>query len=165
MSYVTLFGKRYTLNPPYRTKDMAWVGFDLDSTLALFEWDKWLKDETHIGPPIPEMVEKLKAVWKSGVEPRIFTARVGAMYYKHPKQTMEDAVKQFNAVKRWCKKNFNKTMKVTAVKDYSCLFVVDDASLQVIPDSGRLLIEDYNLLAKGYDDFAKTCEGGDHECE
>jgi len=50
---------------------MGWIGIDLDGTLA---WH--LKgDFPEIGPPIPRMVERVKALLKEGKDVRIFTSR------------------------------------------------------------------------------------------
>lgn len=46
---------------------------DLDGTLAIY--DGWVT-ETHIGAPIPEMVDRVKTWLAAGVDVKIFTARV-----------------------------------------------------------------------------------------
>jgi len=50
-----------------------WIGVDLDGTLAQYgEWE----GPTKIGPPIPAMVERVKAWLANGDAVKIFTARV-----------------------------------------------------------------------------------------
>jgi hypothetical protein len=53
-------------------KKGAWIGVDLDGTLA--EYTVW-KGPHHIGPPILVMLERVKRWLAAGVEVRIFTAR------------------------------------------------------------------------------------------
>jgi len=50
----------------------GWIGVDFDCTLA--EYHGWNGGE--LGPPIPAMVERVKAWLAEGREVRIFTARV-----------------------------------------------------------------------------------------
>src|SRR5690349_18780615 len=50
----------------------GWIGVDLDGTLA--EYHGW-KGVEHIGPPIPEMVARVKQWLAEGRDVRIFTAR------------------------------------------------------------------------------------------
>jgi hypothetical protein len=64
----------------------GWVGVDLDGTLATY--NTWEGPE-HIGEPIPEMVERVKAWRRDGRAVRIFTARVFA--------PADDAVRQMDA--------------------------------------------------------------------
>lgn len=51
----------------------GWIAVDLDGTLAQY-------DETtgfpEIGPPVPRMVERVKAWLAYGLDVRIFTARI-----------------------------------------------------------------------------------------
>lgn len=51
----------------------GWIGVDLDGTIA--EYHGWVSP-THIGAPIPKMVERVKVWLSEGKEVRIFTARV-----------------------------------------------------------------------------------------
>jgi hypothetical protein len=51
----------------------GWIAVDLDGTLAVY--DKWV-DESHIGPPISRMVERVKTWLTEGTEVRVFTARI-----------------------------------------------------------------------------------------
>lgn len=55
----------------------GYVAFDLDGTLATFDYGRWEEDgQKYIGEPVDAMLETLKAYRKDGVEVRIVTARV-----------------------------------------------------------------------------------------
>ena len=103
----------------------GWVGVDLDGTLAHYEG--W-KGETHIGDPIPLMVERVRRWLREGYEVRIFTARVS-----HPDQ----AVAAEDAIKEWCIKNLGTMLQVTCRKDYDMLELWDDRAVQVIANTGE----------------------------
>lgn len=51
----------------------GWIAVDLDGTLA--EYTTW-QGVTHIGKPIPAMVDRIKMWLDEGIEVRIFTARM-----------------------------------------------------------------------------------------
>lgn len=104
----------------------GWIGVDLDSTLAEYRWPE-------VGPPIPLMLARVKALMEAGFEVRIFTARVGPT-----------ADEQFVAVQRaqieaWCEVHLGCKLQVTASKDFGMICLFDDRAIQVEADTGRLL--------------------------
>ncbi len=102
-----------------------WIGVDLDGTLA--HYDGW-KGETHIGEPIPLMVERVQRWLRIGYKVRILTARVS-----HPDQ----AVAAEEAIGAWCLKHLGTVLPVTCRKDYAMLELWDDRAVQVIANTGE----------------------------
>lgn len=99
----------------------AWIGVDLDGTLA--HYGNW-KGKEFIGEPIPAMVERVKRWLASGKEVKIFTARAqepGAIPY----------------INEWQEKHLGVVLEVTNVKDYGCIEIWDDRAIQVIVNTGR----------------------------
>lgn len=119
-----------------------WIGVDLDGTLA--HYGKFI-GPTHIGEPIPLMVERVKAWLKSGVQVKIMTARVYA-----PALTDNVSEDEFNrrnrdarrarmAIEEWCALHIGHTLEVTCTKDYGMLELYDDRAVQVEKNTGRLV--------------------------
>ena len=112
----------------------AWIGVDLDGTLAYH--DKW-KGHEHIGDPIPAMVQRVKVWLDSGQIVKIFTARFcehGQIIYLTNEQTVIDVV---TPIENWCLKHLGQKLAVTNVKDYNMLELWDDRAVQVIPNTGE----------------------------
>lgn len=103
----------------------GWIGVDLDGTLAHYEG--W-KGETHIGAPVPKMVERVQRRLKEGREVRIFTARVS-----HPDQKVAAA----EAIRTWCLEHVGIVLQITCKKDYAMIELWDDRVVQVIPNTGE----------------------------
>lgn len=108
-----------------------WVGFDLDRTLA--EYNKY---SPTIGAPIKPMVDKLKSLLKQGKTVKIFTARVGG----GPGRDTDAARK---AVERWCETHIGRRLEVTCCKDWGMVYFYDDRAVQVEPNTGRIIGEDW----------------------
>lgn len=106
-----------------------WIGVDLDKTLAVYDE---FKGETHIGEPIPAMVERVFKWLAEGKVVKIFTARAS-----EPDPTKRAAA--LNAIAEWSLKVFGTSLPVTCIKDYGCVEFYDDRAKQVIPNTGRLL--------------------------
>jgi hypothetical protein len=102
----------------------GWIGVDLDGTLA--EYHGWVAAD-HIGPPIPAMVERVKAWLAEGRQVRIFTARVS-----DPAETIEP-------IKAWCREHLGRELPVTNVKDYGMVELWDDRAVTVEPNTGRVI--------------------------
>jgi len=103
----------------------GWIGVDLDGTLA--KYDGW-KGPTHIGEPVPAVVERVKRWLADGYEVRIFTARVS-----DPATKREAEIVIFN----WSIKHIGPALAVTCMKDYAMLELWDDRAVQVIPNTGQ----------------------------
>lgn len=105
---------------------MAWIGVDLDGTLA--HYDGW-KGENHIGPPILPMVNRVKAWLAAGKEVRIFTARHG------------NGDAQIMLIEAWCVQHLGQVLPVTATKDFHMVELWDDRCVEVITNTGQSLRE------------------------
>lgn len=104
--------------------ETGWIGVDLDGTLAYYEG--W-KGETHIGAPVPAMVERVKRWLAEGREVRIFTARVSG----------GDVTAFLQVMERWCETHIGRRLVVTNVKDYAMDELWDDRAVQVVPNTGQ----------------------------
>lgn len=103
----------------------AWIGVDLDGTLA--HYDHW-KGPTHIGDPIPAMLDRVKTWLEQGHEVRIFTARVS--------NDPGDVARL--AIARWCLKHLGRILLVTNVKDYGMVELWDDRAIRVERNTGGI---------------------------
>lgn len=103
-------------------KQRGWIGFDLDGTLA--RYDHW--DEGRIGPPIPSMVERVRAYRARGYEVRIVTARTG------------DPA-NIPAIQLWCAEHIGEVLPVTNMKDFQMICLFDDRAVAVEKNTGRIL--------------------------
>jgi hypothetical protein len=101
-----------------------WIGVDLDGTLAHFDEEEW-KGLSHIGKPIPAMIERVKKWLSQGKEVKIFTARA----------SHGESAKKF--IRRWCKKHLGRELEVTNQKDFAMIELWDDRCVQVKPNTGE----------------------------
>jgi hypothetical protein len=108
----------------------GWIGVDLDGTLA--RYDGW-RGVDHIGEPIPEMLLRVKAWLKDGVDVRIFTARVAGQGLSIGGQKVD----VIGPIKAWCKIHIGVELVVTNVKDFGMVELWDDRAVQIIPNTGR----------------------------
>jgi hypothetical protein len=111
---------------------MSWIGVDLDGTLSHHEG--WV-NASHIGEPVPAMVERVKAWLAEGKTVKIFTARVG------PQKDINDAVRAREAIDRWCEEHLGQKLDITATKDFAMVELWDDRAETVIPNTGASLRE------------------------
>lgn len=109
----------------------GWIGVDLDGTLA--EYHGWV-NPTHIGAPIPKMVERVKKWLAEGIEVKIFTARA----YPGPYEEQHPGVVQ-RAIEGWCRANIGRVLEITYMKDYNMIELYDDRAITVEANTGRLL--------------------------
>lgn len=118
----------------------GWIGVDLDGTIA--KYDGW-QGPTHIGEPIPEMVNRVKIWLGEGKQVRIFTARVS-----------DQDLYIIEAIEKWCLEHVGKILPITNVKDYAMIELWDDRAVQVIPNTGTplrdALQESQTILAALY---------------
>jgi hypothetical protein len=103
----------------------AWIGVDLDGTLA--RYDGWVS-EVHIGEPIPAMVELVRGWLAEGRNVAIFTARASV-----PNQR----ARAIPAIEAWCQRHFGVVLPITCRKDYGMVACFDDRATQVVPNDGR----------------------------
>jgi hypothetical protein len=104
----------------------SWIGVDLDGTLACYTG--W-QGETHIGPPVPLMLARVKAWLAEGKTVKVFTARVG-------RTDPDELAAVLGAIRSWCLEHVGRELEVTATKDYAMVELWDDRCVQVIPNTG-----------------------------
>ncbi len=104
----------------------GWIGVDLDATLA--QYDGW-KGPTHIGDPIPKMMERVHKWLARGRKVKIMTARVTPG--KEDTQTCRDAIAD------WLKRHGLPDLEITHAKDHKMIELWDDRVVQVIPNTGE----------------------------
>lgn len=100
----------------------AWIGVDLDGTLA--RYTGW-KGATKIGTPIPRMVRRIRRWVSHGKKVKIFTARA-------------DDERSVNAIKKWLKDNELPDLEVTNLKDQHCIQFWDDRAVSVEKNTGKI---------------------------
>ena len=98
----------------------AWIGVDLDGTLAQYNG---FKGPDHIGEPIPEMVERIKIWLAEGKTVKIFTARACIKDHIPP-------------VEAWVEKHIGVKLEVTNIKDYGMVQLWDDRAVRVKYNQG-----------------------------
>lgn len=106
----------------------GWVGVDLDGTLAHYEG--WV-NVSHIGNPVPLMLERVKRWMKEGRDVRIMTARVC------PQRDYQEREKAIYAIQQWCREHLGKAIPITHEKDFAMVELWDDRCVQVEPNTGR----------------------------
>src|SRR5262245_51201727 len=85
----------------------GWIGVDLDRTLA--HYDHW-RGASHIGEPVPKMLERVKRWIDQGIEVRIFTARVWSDGSSN--RDLEACIAR-NAINSWCITHLGVALPVT----------------------------------------------------
>lgn len=123
----------------------GWIGVDFDGTLAHYtSGDIASHGPQHCGPPIPEMVARIRGWLAEGKDVRIFTARV---WYGQPGQhpnweefwlRQREATTARDAIAAWCLKHIGVQLPITCEKDYNMIELWDDRVIQVIPNTGQL---------------------------
>ncbi len=106
-----------------------------DATLA--EYDHW-RGHNHLGAPIPEMVEKVKAALAEGAHVRIFTARV---YPGNDYKSALESTEATLAIAEWCKKHIGQLLPIEFAKSKEIDEFWDDRSRQVIKNTGIFVTE------------------------
>jgi hypothetical protein len=106
---------------------MAWIGVDLDGTLAHWDRDRY----PEIGEPLSPMLRRVKWMLHAGHEVRIFTSRV-----ETATQTAADAVEQRLRIEDWCLRHVGRVLPVTCSKDLECIAIWDDRANRVAHNKG-----------------------------
>ena len=107
---------------------MAWIGVDLDGTLA--EYDGW-HGPTHIGKPIEPMLQRIKDWIAQGIEVRIVTARMAGVRQGIPTEQTRELIQEW--LVDVCELP---ALEVTNEKDFGMIQLWDDRAVQVIPNTG-----------------------------
>ena len=97
-----------------------WVGVDLDGTLA--EATPW-QGMTHIGPPVPLMLRRVRLWLEKGMRVKIVTARAGDP-------------EGLAATQAWLKTHGLPELEVTDKKDFGMIELWDDRAIQVVQKTG-----------------------------
>lgn len=106
----------------------AWIGVDLDGTLA--HYDRW-RGADHVGTPIPAMVERVKRWLAEGKTVKVFTARVS-------RSGLEE--EQARAViENWLHYVGLGSLEIVCCKDFYMVELWDDRCVQVEANTGRVL--------------------------
>lgn len=98
-----------------------WIGVDLDGTLA--EYNDWI-DISHIGKPIPPMIERVKGWIAEGKTVKIFTARV------------TQGTEAIKYIHEWLETHGLPKLEVTNIKDFDMIELWDDRCVSVVKNSG-----------------------------
>ncbi|MEI7650586.1 MAG: hypothetical protein WCJ96_01095 [Verrucomicrobiota bacterium] len=98
----------------------AWIGVDLDGTLA--EATPW-QGMTHIGPPVPLMLRRVRLWLEKGLRVKIVTARAGDP-------------EGLAATQAWLKIHGLPELEVTDKKDFGMIELWDDRAIQVVQNTG-----------------------------
>jgi hypothetical protein len=115
----------------------GWIGVDLDGTLA--KYDGW-KGPTHIGEPVPAMVDRVKRWLAEGITVKVFTARVSA-------RDGDELAEVAGAIIAWCQTHIGQKLDITCVKDFGMIELWDDRVVAVEPNTGRPLNESRHGLS------------------
>lgn len=110
-----------------------WIGFDLDSTLAVMNG---FKGWHHIGEPVEPMINLAKKYLEMGIKVKVFTARASAESLSCSKIKFEQLEK---VIQDWTEKNIGQRLEVTDHKDCFMLKFYDDSCVQVVPNTGEIL--------------------------
>lgn len=104
----------------------AWIGVDLDGTLA--NYDGW-KGPLHIGAPVVLMVETVRGMLRDGYLVKVFTARVAV-----DDPQLRSEIEQ--AIQDWCEQHLGVRLEVTNIKDFAMVELWDDRAVRVLPNTG-----------------------------
>jgi hypothetical protein len=107
----------------------AWVGIDLDGTIA--EYHGWVGPH-EIGEPIPATVELVKRLLARGMTVKVFTARMWT-----PSGAPDEIVRA--AVAAWTQEHVGQALDATCMKDPGMIALFDDRAVAVEKNTGRVL--------------------------
>lgn len=111
----------------------GWIGVDLDGTLA--HYDGW-RGVAHIGEPVPDMLDRVRRWVASGIDVRVFTARVGRVHSESESER-NDGYLAKQHIEEWLIKHLGQKLPVTCVKDFGMIELWDDRCVRVIVNTGR----------------------------
>jgi hypothetical protein len=107
------------------TQPKAWIGVDLDGTLAYYDERSSIEE---VGAPVPDMLALVKKMINNNIRVKIFTARA-------------TDPEQLPLIRKWLKSNGLPELEITNVKDYYMQKLYDDRCIQVERNTGRLIRE------------------------
>lgn len=115
------------LKPPVPGRQ--WIACDLDHVLSFY--DRW-RGRTHIGKPIPAMVQRIKDHLAKGDVVIIFTSRVAD-------PSKPDHAEVLAAIHKWCEEHIGERLLVSATKHNWYSVIYDDAAIRVERNTGALI--------------------------
>lgn len=152
------------MNDTHGQQGEGWIGFDLDGTLA--KYDGW-KGIDHIGEPVKPMVDLIKRMHDEGKVVKIMTARVAPKEKPEVKpnpylenhwviESPDDMPWAVHAeawtprefIQDWCYRYLGFVPDVVYQKDHLMLELYDDRCHQVVPNTGEVVEEQRDELAK-----------------
>lgn len=101
--------------------DNAWIGVDLDRTLA--EYDYW-RGAGHIGAPIPAMLQRVRKWLADGRKVKLFTARITG-----PQDETNAFMRSWTS---WSMTHLGQVLPVTCSKDFHMIELWDDRAVSVV---------------------------------
>lgn len=155
------------MNDTHGQQGEGWIGFDLDGTLA--KYDGW-KGFDHIGDPIGPMVTLLKKLHAEGTKVKILTARVAPKDVQEARPNpyvenhwcitspddmpwaLKDKWTPCEYIQDWCWRVFGFVPEITHEKDCFMLDLYDDRCHQVVPNTGEVVEEQRDKLAKALEE-------------
>ena len=118
-----------------------WIGVDLDGTLVTY--DGWQGVE-HVGEPIELMCDRVREWLAEGKTVKIFTARVTK---PENARNLFEIIKHNNIVRKsideFSMKEFGVELEITNIKDFGMIELWDDRAIQVVPNTGQLMIDEH----------------------
>lgn len=108
----------------------GWAGFDFDGVLAVC--DRWRGDE-HLGKPVPLMIRRVQNYLERGIKCKVFTARVS-------EEEGRDVERCRRLIEDWTEAHIGTRLEVTNMKDRGMLQLFDDRCIQVIKNTGKIVI-------------------------
>lgn len=127
----TKLATRPVVKKAKQVKQHGVIAVDLDGTLATY--DKWLA-LTHIGEPVPAMVDMVKQKLRDGYTVKIFTARCYGLNHEKKREFEQ-------AISRWTLKHIGVVLEATCMKEPSMIEFWDDRAVAVEKNTGRVLQE------------------------
>jgi len=116
---------------PHEHRKRGWIGVDFDGTLA----EQIPRNDPYtLGPPIPEMVERVKSWVAAGYQVKLFTARMTP--YSHTTSVPRDLVLMEQILRVWCITHLGFELECTNIKDGMMEVLWDDRAVGVIKDKG-----------------------------
>lgn len=111
-------------NPQKAPRNQAWIGVDLDGTLA--EYGRW-SGMSSIGKPVPAMKQRVLEWVEAGYRVKVVTARASEK-------------KGIPPVEKWLAKHGFPPLEVTNEKDFAMIELWDDRAVQVVANTGKPVI-------------------------
>jgi len=115
---------------------MAWIGVDLDGTLAVHKVGQGVDE---IGAPVPDMLNRVRRWLDDGIEVKILTARVCNAGPEGDKDYGDYVLRQTTMVQDWLADQGLPRLDVVAQKDQAMVELWDDLAVCVERNTGKQL--------------------------